>query len=334
MKRITIKDIAREMGIAASTVSRALQNHPDISEATRKAVNAYAHEHNYKPNIMASNLRKASNTTVGLLIPSATNFFFARVLKGVEKVAAETGYNIVISQTDDDPEREKAAIRSLVSLRVAGVLGCLNNSPEVCEMLREVLEDEMPLVLFDRLLPVECDQVISDDFGGAFRAVEYMIHSGARRVAYYSSTLREHTGAERFRGYKEALKKYDIPFDERLVLDCSHREDAMIMTPDFIRTVGVPDAILATNDQTAAGILQSAKMLGISVPDQMPLCGFSNDMITRHTDPLLSTVQQHAREVGEEAMRHLLSRIEEKEAPAPPQTMIMPTDLIVRESTH
>jgi LacI family transcriptional regulator len=271
---------------------------------------------------------------VGLLIPSATNFFFARVLKGVEKVAAETGYNIVISQTDDDPEREKAAIRSLVSLRVAGVLGCLNNSPEVCEMLREVLEDEMPLVLFDRLLPVECDQVISDDFGGAFRAVEYMIHSGARRVAYYSSTLREHTGAERFRGYKEALKKYDIPFDERLVLDCSHREDAMIMTPDFIRTVGVPDAILATNDQTAAGILQSAKMLGISVPDQMQLCGFSNDMITRHTDPLLSTVQQHAREVGEEAMRHLLSRIEEKEAPAPPQTMIMPTDLIVRESTH
>ena len=108
----------------------------------------------------------------------------------------------------------------------------------------------------------------------------------------------------------------------------------MIMTPDFIRTVGVPDAILATNDQTAAGILQSAKILGISVPDQMQLCGFSNDMITRHTDPLLSTVQQHAREVGEEAMRHLLSRIEEKEAPAPPQTMIMPTDLIVRESTH
>lgn len=334
MKRITIKDIAREMGVSASTVSRALQNHPDISEATRRAVHTYAHDHNYRPNIMASNLRTARNTTIGLLIPSATNFFFARVLKGVEQVAAETGYNIIISQTEDDPEREHAAIRGLVSLRVAGVLACINKTEESCAMLREVLEDEMPLVLFDRLLPVECDQVISDDFGGAFRAVEYMIHSGAKRVAYYASTLQEHTGAERFRGYREALKKYDIPFDQRLVLDCSSREDAQIMTPDFFRTVGCPDAILAANDQTAAGIMKSAKMLGISVPDQLQICGFSNDMLTRNTDPMLTTVQQHAREMGQEAMHRLLARIEENETPEAPKTVVVPTDLIIRESTH
>ena len=334
MKRITIKDIARDLGVSASTVSRALQNHPDISEATRKVVHTYAHEHNYKPNIMASNLRTARNTTIGLLIPSATNFFFARVLKGVEQVAAETGYNIIISQTNDDPESEQAAIRALVSLRVAGILACINHTEGSCEMLREILADDMPLVLFDRLLPVDCDQVISDDFGGAFRAVEYMIHSGAKRIAYYSSTLNEHTGSERFRGYKEALKKYEIPFDEHLVLDCSHRQDALIMTPDFFRTVGVPDAILATNDQTAAGILQTAKTLGISVPDQLQLCGFSNDMITRHTDPMLSTVQQHAREMGQEAIRRLLARIEESEEREPAQTIVLPTDLIIRESTH
>lgn len=334
MKRITIKDIAREMGIAASTVSRALNNNPDISEPTRQAVHAYAREHNYKPNMMASNLRTARNTTVGLVIPSATNFFFARVLKGVEKVAAETGYNIVITQTDDDPEREKAAIRALASLRVAGVLGCVNHSPEACDMLRELIHDEIPLVLFDRLLPVKCDQVVSDDFGGAFRAVEYMIHSGATKVAYYSSTLKEHTGSERFRGYKEALKKYKIPFDKHLVLDCSSRSDALIMTPDFFRSVGCPDAVLAANDQTAAGILQSAKMLGIKVPEQLQICGFSNDMITRHTDPMLSTVQQHAKDMGEEAMHRLLARIEEEGKHAPKETVVIPTDLIIRESTH
>ena len=334
MKRITIKDIAREMGVSPSTVSRALQNHPDISEETRKAVHAFAHEHNYKPNIMASNLRTARNTTIGLLIPNATNFFFARVLRGVEQVAAETGYNIIISQTEDDPEREQAAIRALVSLRVAGVLACINNSEASCQALREILGDEVPLVLFDRMLPVECDQVISDDFGGAFRAVEYMIHSGAKRIAYYSSTLNEHTGAERFRGYKEALAKYDIEFDPRMVIYCSSREEAQIMTPDFLRAVGCPDAILATNDQTAAGILQSVKELEIRVPEQLQICGFSNDMLTRHTDPMLSTVQQHAKEIGQEAMHRLLARIEENETHAAPQTVVLPTDLIVRESTH
>ena len=334
MKRITIKDIARELGIAPSTVSRALNNNPDISEPTRQAVNAYAHEHNYKPNMMASNLRTARNTTVGLVIPSATNFFFARVLKGVEKVAAETGYNIIITQTDDDVEREKAAVRALASLRVAGVLGCVNNSKEACEMLHELIHDEIPLVLFDRLLPVRCDQVVSDDFGGAFRAVEYLIHSGARKVAYYSSTLNERTGSERFRGYKEALKKYKIPFNKKLVLDCSNRGDALIMTPDFFRAVGVPDAVLAANDQTAAGILQASKMLGISVPDQLQICGFSNDMITRHTDPMLSSVQQHAKELGEEAMRRLLLRIQEEGKKEPRKTVVIPTDLIVRESTN
>ena len=305
MKRITIKDIAREMGIAASTVSRAMNNNPDIADSTRLAVQEYAKAHNYKPNIMASNLRTARNTTVGLVIPSATNFFFARVLRGVEKVAQEMGYNIIISQTDDDPEREQSALRALVALRVAGVLCCANNSIGTCRMLREVLDDEIPLVLFDRLLPVECDQVVSDDFGGAFRAVEYMIHSGAKKVAYYSSTLKEHTGSERFRGYKEALKKYGIEYDQSLVLDCSHREDALIMTPDFLREAGFPDAVLAANDETAAGILQSAKMLGINVPDQMQICGFSNDMITRDTDPMLSTVQQHAKELGEEALHNI-----------------------------
>lgn len=321
------------MGISPSTVSRALQNHPDISESTRRAVSAYAQEHNYKPNIMASSLRTARNTTIGLIIPSATNYFFARVLKGVEAAAAETGYNVIITQTDDDAEREHAAIKALVSLRVAGILACMNKSEGTCRMLRELLEDDMPLVLFDRLLPVNCDQVISDDFGGAFKAVEYLIHCGARKVAYYSSTLNEHTGAERFRGYKEALQKHGIAFDPGLVLNCSSRDEALVMTPDFLRNVGRIDAIFATNDQTAAGILQSVKMMGIRVPEELKICGFSNDMITRHTDPMLSTVQQHDKEIGRAAMDRILFRIAETETHEPAKTIVLPTDLIVREST-
>lgn len=333
MKGITIKDIARDLGVAASTVSRALQNHPDISEETRKAVHAYAREHNYKPNIMASNLRTARNTTIGLLIPSATHYFYARALRGVEQAAAEAGYSVVITQSEEDPALEQQVLRTLSSLRVAGVLACISRNSESLAALNELVEDEIPVVLFDRLTEARCDQVVSDDFGGAFRAVEYMIQTGARKVAYYSSKLEEHTSAERFRGYREALKKYDIPFDPTLVLECNTRSDALVMTPDFFRRVGKPDAVLAVNDHTAAGILQSAKTLNIRVPEDLQICGFSNDTLTRHTDPMLTTVQQHAKEMGGEAMRLLIERIQESGEHMPPKTLTLPTDLIVRETT-
>ena len=344
MKQITIKDIARDLGVAASTVSRALHNHPDIAEETRVAVHAYAREHHYKPNAMASALRTARNTTIGLLIPSATHYFFARALKGVEKAAAEAGYNIIITQSDDDPVREQQALRALASLRVAGILACVNGGAEESqEALEEVVRDEVPLVVFARRSETVCDQVVSDDFGGAFKAIEYLIQTGAKKIAYYSAPLQEQTSLDRFRGYQAALKKYDIPYDKKLFLECYTRQDALVQTPDFFQQIGVPDAVLAANDQTAAGILQSAKMLGISVPKELQICGFSNDMLTRHTDPMLSTVQRHAKEMGSEAMKLLIARIEEaanqqvgeeKSERAAAKTIVLPTDLIVRESTH
>ena len=334
MKSITIKDIARELGISPSTVSRALQNHPDISLETRHLVQAYAQEHNYKPNLMASNLRTARNTTIGLLIPSATHYFYARVLKGVEQVAAEAGYNIIITQSENKTEREQQAIRALLSLRVAGVLACVGLHPESHRLLRGMIDDEIPLVLIGRQAPLRCDQIISDDYHGAFRAVEYMILSGAKHVAYYTAPLEDSVASERFRGYKDALQKYDIPFDPKAVIECYTRTDALVQTPDFLLQPNRPDAVLAVNDQTAAGILQSAKMLGIQVPEQLQICGFSNDMLTRHTDPMLSTVQQHAKAMGQEAMRLLIARIQNNDPQLPPQTHILPTNLIVRESTH
>lgn len=334
MKSITIKDIARELGVSASTVSRALQNHPDISEETRRLVHAYAKEHNYRPNMMASNLRTAKNTTVGLLIPSATHYFYASVLKGVEQLAQEAGYSIIIAQSEEDPTREKQALKALVSARVAGILACASKNTHTFEHLSDVANEEIPLVLFDRRCPVECDQVLSDDFSGAFRAVEYLIQTGARKIAYYTSPLRIQTAAERFRGYKEALQKYGIEVNPDLIIECDNRNGAQIMTPDFFANVGVPDAVLAVNDATAAGILQAAKILNIAVPQQMQICGFSNDIIARHTDPMLTTVQQHGRQMGQMAMQMLLDRMQEQEIHEPSKIYVIPTDLIIRESTH
>lgn len=334
MKSITIKDIARDLGVSASTVSRALQNHPDISEETRRLVHAYAKEHNYRPNMMASNLRTAKNTTLGLLIPSTTHYFYASVLKGVEQVAQETGYSIIIALSEEDTEHEKQALRALISARVAGVLACASKNTHSFDHLNEVIREDIPLVLFDRRCPVACDQVVSDDYSGAFRAVEYLIQTGARRIACYTSPLRVQTAAERFRGYREALQKYNIEFDPQLILECDNRSDAQVMTPDFFASVGVPDAVVAVNDATAAGILQAAKILDIAVPERMQICGFSNDIIARHTDPMLSTVQQHGKQIGQVAMRMLIERMQESDTHAENKIHVVPTDLIIRESTH
>lgn len=329
----TIKDIAEAFGVAPSTVSRALHHHPDIAIATREAIEAYAHEHNYRRNLMASSLRTRKNTTIGLVVPSATENFYARVLQGVEKTATAAGYNVIIKQDASMDE----ALETLLSLQVSGMLACVGHRTMI-EAPEQVISANIPLVVVGAQLPCECDQVVSDDFGGAFRAVEYLIQTGARRIAYYAHSTTHDLTDERFQGYRSALEKYGIRFDPDLVLSCSNRTEALVLTPDFLRRTGGVDAILAAGDHMAAGILQAAKMLGIRVPDQLQICGFSNHMLTRHTDPMLTTVQQHAEEMGSIAADMLIRRIEEEEKSGAekrqPEVVKHATDLIVRETTR
>ena len=332
MKSITIKDIAKELGISVSTVSRALQNHPDISEATKVLVRDCAKRLNYKPNIMASNLRTSKNTTIGIILPEVNHHFFSSVLDGIEQTANEAGYNIIICQTGENVEKEIQSIQTLMVSRVAGILAGISKQTHSVQHLQEVINADIPLVLYDRPCPsLPCDQVVSDDYLGAFKAVEYLIQTGCRRIMFFSSPMQLEVAHRRYQGWRDALQRYGMPIDEEMIVTCDSRAQAIIETPMILKRANKPDAIFCVNDDCASGVLYAAQILGLNIPQDLSICGFSNAPLCRNTFPMLTTVEQHGVEIGKHAIMRLLKRLNGDERFA--QTEMIATDLIVRETT-
>ena len=332
MKSITIKDIARELGISVSTVSRALQNHPDISEQTKELVRNCAKRLNYKPNIMASNLRTSKNTTIGVILPELRHHFFASILDGIEQSANEAGYNIIICQTGENVEKEIQSIQTLTASRVAGILAGISKQTHSLLHLLEVINADIPLVLYDRPCPsLPCDQVVSDDYTGAFKAVEYLIQTGCQRIMFFSSPMQLEVAHRRYQGWRDALQRYHLPADESMIVTCDSRAQAIIETPKILKGNNRPDAIFCVNDDCASGVLYAAQILGINIPQELAICGFSDAPLCRNTSPMLTTVEQHGVEIGRRAMQRLLKRLDGDERIA--QSYMIPTDLIVRETT-
>jgi LacI family transcriptional regulator len=332
MKSITIKDIAKQLGISVSTVSRALQNHPDISDHTKQLVRDCAQSLNYKPNIMASNLRTSKNTTIGVILPELNHHFFASVLDGIEQAAKEAGYNIIICQTGENVEKEIQSIQTLIASRVAGILAGISKQTHSLLHLLEVINADIPLVLYDRPCPsLPCDQVVSDDYTGAFKAVEYLIQTGCQRIMFFSSPMQLEVAHRRYQGWRDALQQYHLPADESMIVTCDSRAQAIIETPKILKGNNRPDAIFCVNDDCASGVLYAAQILGINIPQELAICGFSDAPLCRNTSPMLTTVEQHGVEIGRRAMQRLLKRLDGDERIA--QSYMIPTDLIVRETT-
>lgn len=332
MKSITIKDIARELGVSVSTVSRALQNHQDISEQTKALVRACAERLHYKPNLMASNLRTSKNTTIGVVIPELNHHFFASVLDGIEQTANESGYTILICQSSESVEKEEKLVQMLLNSRVAGVLVGVSKQTVHLKHLQDVIDSHVPLVLYDRPCPsLACDQVVSDDYAGAYNAVEYLIQTGCKRIMYFSSPMQLEVAHRRYQGWRDALLHYGLDMDNGAILTCDTRAQAIIETPNVMRGEQKPDAIFCVNDDCAAGVLYAAQILGLRIPDDLSICGFSNAPLCRTSSPMLTTVEQHGVEIGRRAMQRLLKRLEGNQRIF--QTEMVPTDLIVRETT-
>lgn len=332
MKSITIKDIAKQLGISVSTVSRALQNHPDISDKTKLLVRDCAKRLNYKPNVMASNLRTSKNTTIGVILPELNHHFFASVLDGIEQAAKQAGYSIIICQTGESVEKETQSIQTLIASRVAGILAGISKQTYNLQHLQEIINADIPLVLYDRPCPsLPCDQVVSDDYQGAFKAVEYLIQTGCKRIMFFSSPMQLEVAHRRYQGWRDALQRYNMPIDESMIITCDTRAQAIIETPSILKQDNKPDAIFCVNDDCASGVLYAAQILGMKIPDELSICGFSNAPLCRNTYPMLSTVEQHGVEIGKHAMSRLLKRLNGYDRIA--QTEMIATDLIVRETT-
>ena len=334
MAAITIKDIAHDLHFSVSTVSRALQNHPDISEETKKIITNYAREHHYRPNQMASSLRTQKVTTIGLILPELTSYFFSTILEGVEKAANVAGYNVLIARTKEDPEHEKQCLQMLDNARVAGIIACPTKRTFDFRPYENMIQQGVPMVVVDRYSPLNCDQVISDDFGGAFQAVEYLIQTGCKRIVMLTTPFSTAAVLERQRGYKAALEHYNFTYSEQNIHYADTREEAVREASAFFAQEQRPDAVFCVNDSIADGVIYVAKMMHISIPDELSVCGFSNDIHTRLTDPMQTTVEQYGKRIGKKAVERLIFRLEEDSPKSDAEQVVIQTGLRVRETTH
>ncbi|MFA5815014.1 MAG: LacI family DNA-binding transcriptional regulator [Bacteroidales bacterium] len=333
--QVTIKDLAEELGISPSTVSKALKNHPDISQETRKKVNDLAKLWNYYPNPIALSLRNSRTKTIGLIIPEIVHHFFSSVISGIEDVAYDAGYNVMIYQSNESFNRELIAVQALLNSRVEGILISLSKETRNFDHLRNVLDHGVPVGMFDRVCDeIETDKVTVDDYQGAYSAVSHLIRTGCRRIAHLSGPPGLPIADFRRGGYLDALRDNNLEINRDLIIYCDNFKQALIRTKQLMNLSEPPDAFFTVNEFTATGVVKSLYDLKIKIPEEVSVFAFSNGLITQVTNPALSTVDQHAYQIGQTSAQLLLDRLLNQQITRPFIHQVIKTELIIRESTR
>ena len=310
--RTTITDIARELNVSPSTVSRALNNHPAISTKTREAVIELARKRNYQPNVLALNLLRKRTNTIGLIVPEITSYFFSSVISGIQDLLNPMGVNMIIGQSNESYEEEKSIIQTFTSIRVDGFLISPSSETKQFDHLRLLTENNIPLVIFDRdCEELDVDKVFVDEYKGAFQAVEYLINTGCRRIAHISGPLSLSTARHRLNAYKEALTLHGLPVNEEYIVESSGfaPEHGIDPTKKLLALAQPPDAIFTINDGVAIGAMYVITEAGIVIPDEISVIGFDDDPHSCYFQPSLSTVWQPTYELGMLSARILMKRI-------------------------
>lgn len=337
MKRqtTTIKDIAKELGISPSTVSRALKDHFEISEDTIKAVKRVAKEMNYQPNSLALSLRYSKSNTIGVIIPEIVHFFFSTVISGIEDIAQSKGYNVIITQSNESQEREMVNIQTLFNNRVDGVLVSISKDSSDHSHFEALQQKGLPIVFFDRVSDtVESSKVTVDDYMGGYQATEHLLTQGYKKIAHLAGPSSLDITQERLKGYKKAHEDADAAWNEDLILfdQASTEMEAYNATYELLKTKN-PDAVFASNDLAAMGAIKAAQKYGKNVPIDFGVVGFSNWQFTALTNPSITTVEQQGFEMGQHAAELLIKQIESKDEVDTYESIKLETKLIVRESS-
>jgi len=337
MKRqITIKDIAQKLGLSTSTISRALKDHPDISPKTRTAVKELAALLGYRPNRIALNLRNNSTNTIGLIIPEIEHYFFSAIINGIEEIAYKNDYSVMVFQSDESYKREVINTQAVLTNRVDGVLVSFSKETKDFSHFQKLIDNEIPVVFFDRVIDaLQADQVVADDYQGAFLAVNHLIEKGCKRIAHFAAPQHLAIGKQRLSGYHDALLKHNIPYDPNLVVLADTFDTARKAAHEILRGPDHPDGFFAVNDMAAIAIIKEAKSLDIRVPEDIRVVGFENSKSAAISEPELTTVDQFGFELGREACLMLLKRLksEGRENPFKPIKKVIKTRLVVRAST-
>lgn len=334
-KTITLKDIAKSLNISVSTVSRALNNNPDISKETRKLVQEFAKKNKYNPNNWAKLLKSNDSRIIGVIVPELANHFFSSVLAGIEEVAELHDYNVLVCQSHENYKKEVRNVETLIKTRVSGIITSLSKTTFKYDHFQELIDRDIPVVFFDRICTgIDTSKVVVDDYQGTFTATEYLIKTGCKRIAFFTAPPHLEISKNRKNGYLDALRKNHLFVDERLIYIADTKKLGYTVASQVLQEENRPDGFMAMNDYTASGIILAAKQLGLKIPEDISVCGFSNSIISQDTDPLLTTVDQHPKKVGEEAMELLLEKINSDEKALIKKNRVVMTDLIVRHSTR
>ena len=335
---ITIKDIARELGVSVSTVSRALQDNPSISRERRELIQQYARDHHYRPNSMAAALRSSGarrSNFIGVVLPQFEHYYFSCILTALEKTLGKAGYFIVAAQTGDTYESERAVVEALHHQQVAGIIISQAKDTRQYDHIQSAIDDGIPMVFVDRICTgVRTCRVVVDDYAAGFTATEHLILGGCRRIAFMGTTMNLEISKNRYNGYRDAMHKHGLQIDERLVLECDNREQAEAITPKLFEMDNRPDGFFTINDDTALGVLFSCKRLGLRIPDEVCICGYGDGIRAISSDPQLTTIVQRGHDVGREAAQVMLDILNGQIPAGQFTSRIVKTQLVVRDTTR
>jgi DNA-binding LacI/PurR family transcriptional regulator len=335
---ITIKDIARTLGLSTSTVSRALRDSYQISPETKKLVLDYAKKINYSPNPIALSLKEKRSRSIGVIVCEIANSFFSQAINGIESIAYDRGYNVIITQSHESYEREVNDLQFLASRSIDGLLISVSSETKNFEHLVKLQNKGLPIVFFDRILEdIDTHKVTVNNFKGSFDATTHLIKNGYRHIAHLANSDSLSITKERIAGYREALKHHGAEIIESNIQHCAHGgmiyQEVEQALDQMLQQKVIPDAVFAAGDKLTTGFLRYFKAKGIRVPEDIALAGFSNLDLTDLLNPSLTVVRQPAFEMGKAATNLLLSQIESKKPVREFQKIVLEPDLLIRESS-
>lgn len=339
MPKPTLKKLAKILGISTATVSKALKNYPDINEHTKKRVLELAASLNYQPNALAQGLRNKESKIVGLIVPEIVHDFFSNIIDGVIRTAEKSGYLVIVLNSNESFEQEMIHLKQLADKNVDGILLSLSDKTTQHKHIKQVIDRGIPIVMFDKISKlIKSSKVIIDDQKAAFNATQYLIDTGCKKIAHIRGDLKPQTTIDRFIGYKRALSKNNIPFDNTLVYRCKSLSfgEGYRIAKKILKDHNDVDGVFAFTDLVAAGVLKRFTELNIQVPNQVSVMGFSDWFLTKITTPTLSSVHQPGFEMGVKAFEALYRDIVilKKEGKITPEIIEVPTYIVPRKSTR
>lgn len=335
--KATLKQIAKELGVSVSTVSKALNGSPEISEPTKQRVQEYAKLKNYKPNVIGLNLKNRRTKTIGVVIPNILNSFFAKVFTGIEKVADEKGYKVITCISNESLEKEINILEMLSNGTIDGFILSISKEAQKLQQFdhfKAIINDGTPMVMFDRIADeVHCDKVIVDDYESAINATNHLIDTGCKNIALFTTIKQLSVANLRTQGFYKAFEQKGLKVNEKLIILTDNIDEFDILVKDFFDKNNV-DAVFALDEHSATIAMKMGLKKGMKIPEELSVIGFADGVWSRRLTPSLSTVSQHGPEIGEVATQLLIDKLESNEEALVFSTTTIKTELRQRDSTR